>query len=220
MIWSTAGEEKPCGRSRKAHQPTVGRKRKGVNAGELVEHEALITDHEYGEEVERPYKCNGCGEPIGPGQAYRWWKPRRGGKYRRHAHCGVPPRSLFTSSEIKATAWDIADQDVPEFGNFDEFADWAETAAADIDDLISTIQDKIDNIVGAFHGSMPPVAEDLDDRRGELESWADTVRNVAEQYRSEWDALANDDEADDNEVTGLLTAFDDAAADVLAECPE
>lgn len=46
------------------------------------------------------YRCNGCSEPITPGQFYFQWAFRYGGIYRRHVEHGYPKPSMLTQSKL------------------------------------------------------------------------------------------------------------------------
>lgn len=149
--------------------------------------------------------CESCGKPIRRGDGYRWVKRRYGPKRSRHLTCPTWKRWQLTGSEILASAWVIADEEVPEFGTLEEARDFANDLADRIEaELVELIQEKMDNIEAGFGHTEVPVWYDLDDRRTLYEEWAEIVRYCLDSFDEDGDA----------------EEWREAIEGALGECPE
>lgn len=174
-----------------------------------------ITDHPYGGEdgtktTVRFPKCGGCGEYIQKGDKYRFWNPRKRAKVIRCSNCPNPPRSFFTTSEIKATAWDIADDTAAgQCSTIEELQDLASDYAGQIQDLIDTIDEKIQNIEDGF-GHRVPVCDELEDRKSEIENWMSEVEDAVSGFEAggECETCGQDEDAHNMCDQGFFTETD------------
>lgn len=237
----------PCGKSEKAHHPSVGVKKKGELKGQKVTKPAKVQDHEFADRIALDVKCGGCHRVIEPGEKYRYWIRRMGGKVIRCKDCPNPPRSFFTGSEIYAMAWDIADQEVPEFTSMEEFDDWKAELVNQIEEIVDLIDEKLSAIEDGMGGPIGPVYEELESRKGEYEGWQDEVDSTYPEEPEECtncgvtqedhgdhgfvpDEESDSDACDDcgiaeadhscDEYEGDMTYLSDLASDLLSACPE
>lgn len=164
----------PCAKSKSAHQPSTVKKKK---TGQMVTHPPKVQDHEYGDPYEVHIQCGNCKENIQPGDRYRFWTPKFGAKVIRCKACPSPSRSFFTRSEILSMAWGIADQDVPNFESVEDFEEWKDEVATQIEEIVEVIQEKLDNIEQGFGHTSLPVYEELEERRDMYEQWKDEVES-------------------------------------------
>lgn len=168
--WNGEMVSRTCGKSKKAHGPTV---------------KSPITSHPYGGEdgdlvvVDFP-ECGVCHRQIAKGEEYRFWQPRHGARHTRCMTCPPPSRSIMTGSEILSMAWSIADEapDLPE-GSTESDADTvASDLAEQIGEIVSLIEEKLDNIESGMGHTDVPVYEELEERKSGYEDWQQEVESL------------------------------------------
>lgn len=127
----------------------------------------------------KDHKCSNCTRVIPKGASYRRWSINFGSDYLLCDNCPTPPRSRFTTSEIRATCWDIVDDDIESFETQEEFEEVVRGLAERIDEeVLQMVQEKLDNIESGIGHTDVPVYEELQDRLYELESWKDEVEAI------------------------------------------
>lgn len=178
-----------CGLPKASHLPTVSVKRKGDLKGQKVIRPAKVDDHDFSDPYEKDIRCAACSNPIVPGTKYAWWKPRYGGKRVQHDSCPNPPRSFFTSSEILGMAWDISDSPIEAPESMEDAEDVRDDYYEQVQEIVDLIQEKLDNIESGFGHSNLPIYEELDERRGMYEDWAEEIRSL------DFDQFEEDSEA-------------------------
>lgn len=143
----------------------------------------------------KPFKCMGpCHKEIPAGSQYRRWRQNYRSDHVRCMECPTPPRSFFTTSEILSMAWDIADGNVPEFEDYDEFQAACDEVGEQIQEIVNLIQEKQDNIEQGFGHTQIQAWEDLDERRSGYEAWQEEVNQVP--YSFDEDDFDADDARD------------------------
>lgn len=120
---------------------------------------------------------------IKVGDAYYWWKFRRGGKYKSKTR---PPRSRLTRSSFLATMYDAEDAvakaagDAKE-GELEDLASALEDAAGDVRQAGEDAQSSFDNMPeGLQQGDTGQLLEQRVDWCNTL---ADEIDNAAEEVR-------------------------------------
>ena len=127
-------------------------------------------------------QCGRCGDPLPKGSAYRWAKPRRGGKMRRcmKSECGFRPSDL--SSSKMAAIWDVQ----PEVVNAIEQAESVEDVKAALEPLVEVARE----VSEQYQESADNVREYFPSHEGadEWEEWAYGLEEWAEAMESlDWD---------------------------------
>lgn len=186
----------------------------------------------------KEHKCSNCTRPIEVGSSYRRWRRNFQSDYVLCNECPTPPRSFFTTSEIKAVAWDLIDEEIESFETQEKFEDIVRGYEERIrEELVDLIQEKLDNIESGIGHTDVPVYEELEERKDEIEAWADDVANIdSGEFLGEGDAcdecsLSEDDgphwEPTEEDYHGFnpVEEFDiesalEALQDALGLCPE
>lgn len=127
----------------------------------------------------KEWYCDRCGATVERGAPYVWWEFRFGGK---RVRCGAeacrPKASELTQSAIKGAAYAIQeDYDPASCESFEALAEMRDDVAQAIQDIVDELQEKIDNIESGM-GNWMPICDELEERRGEYESWHDEVEGV------------------------------------------
>lgn len=130
--------------------------------------------------------CTRCGEAIKAGDGYRWWSFRYGGTYRRCMKPECSPRaSDLTQNEVLQAAYDLSEEEVVLAESLEDFQQQAEEFSDRInDEVLELIQEKMDNIEQGFGHTDLEAYYNLEEQYGEVESWAESVAQVADQLDS------------------------------------
>lgn len=175
---------KQCAQTRAAHNETISIKRKGPEAGVRKVRPPKVEDHDFQRAFHSPMTCmagSSCKHEtteIEIGQKYKYWTPRMGAKHTRHYDCPSPSRSFFTSSEILATAWDIADGNV-DFSDVSDMSDAQgvrDDFAEQVREIVSMIEEKVSAIQQYFESS--PTIDELEERGYQYDAWAEEIEAV------------------------------------------
>lgn len=147
-------------------------------------------------------KCEVCGKPIAPGDAYKYIEPRYGPKRVRHTTCR-DWRPSETSSSKMTTIW--AAQEA--FGDT-TFTDRADIAAAvnEVAEAARSVGEEYNesaqNIEDGF-GHEVPMSEELREKGDELEQWADELESTASDIESGEDVCATCELTEDDDSSEL-----------------
>lgn len=153
--------------------------------------------------------CGRCGDPIPVGAPYVHWSFRFGGKYKRCAKPSCAPRaSELTQNETRSAAYALTEEEIA-FDNYDDFEEAVQDYAQRIlDEVLETIQEKMDNIESGFGHTDLDAYYNLEEQYGEVEQWAENVERVTDQQ----DWLDGDGEFMAEEAR-------EALIEALGECP-
>jgi len=154
-------------------------------------------------------KCGVCEREIKVGDAYKWIKPRYGGKKIRCEFCQFRP-SEMTSSKM-GIVYDAQEDALEEIGK------WCDEDAADLQEILNRFaetvrevseeyQESCDNIRDTFSDS--PTADECEEKANELDSWASEIESAASELESEFsDSFDETDvEIDEEEVKAGVSA--------------
>lgn len=121
-----------------------------------------------------PGPCGRCGKPINPGDPYRYWEFRFGGKHVRclAPECSPRPRDL-TQSDFWIEVYDI--QDELQAANSPEDV---QSVIDRIRDHASEQEDKLTNMPEGLQQA--PTGELLQGRADSLEEWASGLESIDE----------------------------------------
>jgi len=118
--------------------------------------------------------CEVCGEPITKGMAYKWVKPRYGGKRVRHETCRDWRASELTSSKMAGV-----------YAAQEAFGDLSPSSIEDVSDAVHTAGEEVRNVAEEYRESAQNIedgfqhptfmSDELNEKADELESWADEL---------------------------------------------
>ncbi len=138
--------------------------------------------------------CESCGQPIPQGSSYKWVKPRRKAKRKRHVGCpSWRPSELTTSNQLSIVygGQEVAEAEVAAWDGYDtsDLRSILETMAEAINEAAEAYRESASNIEDGF-GHPTSMSEELVEKAEALESWASDLES--------WDCPNGDEfEADD-----------------------
>lgn len=131
--------------------------------------------------------CGRCGETIGVGESYLWWKFKRGGLHRRchRAECRPRYSEYGTTSPHLSGIYSAQERFSDAIMNVEHSADGVEevaslleTFAQDIREVAEGYTESADNMVEGF-GHETYQSEEIREKAEALEGWADEVESAA-----------------------------------------
>lgn len=136
-------------------------------------------------------QCGKCGKDLNPGDAYRWWKFRYGGRRVRCMDEGCAPRpSDLTQSPFLAALYDAQDtlEECANAGGPEATGAALHEAADQLREVAEIRTEAADNMEDGF-GHETEQSTQLREEGESVEYWADEVEDLA----SELDAWEDED---------------------------
>ncbi len=150
--------------------------------------------------------CGKCGETIGVGETYLWWKFKRGGLHRRchRAECRPRYSDYGTSSHHLQALYSAQENYNDEFSKIDmnPTQECLDAVAAAMNSMAEAVREvsegykeSAENMVEGF-GHETYQSEEIAEKAENLESWADEIESAA----SELESITLPDEEDEDEL--------------------
>ncbi len=133
------------------------------------------------------YQCDGCSDPIVPGQKYFEWSFRYGGTHRQHVTHGAVKQSQLTQSKMSGVyaAVEAAESALASAESIDDI----KAALDECKDEVTTVRDEYQEAIDAMISPDGAVAQECQEKIEALESFAEELESTSD----------NIDEYDDEE---------------------
>lgn len=172
--------------------------------------------------VKKSRKAQGtcrCGETIGVGETYYWWKFRHGGLHRRCHRCRPRYSEYGTSSHHLQSLYASQENFQDELGNItmeptqdclDAVAGAMRTMAEAVREVAEGYTESADNMVDGF-GHETYQSEEIREKAEVLEQWAEEIESAADSVESI--SLPEEDDAEELEAFDIESEIDTSICD-------